>query len=136
MSAQTLLPRILLVEDNEFSRYLLIDYLTNAGYKVLGLSEGGPSGSIFFQSLVQFQPHLILLDLRLPGVSGYNLLEQVKQNSEFRHIPVIVISAHAFKADQERAIKLGASRYFVKPTNLNHLVQAINEELHPFSPGC
>jgi CheY-like chemotaxis protein len=136
MSAQTLLPRILLVEDNEFSRYLLIDYLTNAGYKVLGLSDGGPSGSTLFQSLVQFQPHLIILDLKLPGVSGYSLLEQIKQNPEFQHLPIIVISAHAFKVDQERAMSLGANRYFVKPTNLNYLVQAINEELHPFFSDC
>lgn len=131
MSAQTP-PRILLVEDNEFSRYLLIDYLTNAGYKVLGLSGGGPSGSTFFQNLVQFQPQLILLDLKLPNVSGYNLLEQIKQSPEFQHIPIIVISAHAFKADQERAIELGASRYFVKPTDLKSLVKAIDEELRPF----
>lgn len=122
-------PRILLVEDNEFSRYLLIDYLTNAGYKVLGLSGGGPAGSTFFQNLTRFQPDLILLDLRLPGVSGYSLLEQIKQNPEFQRIPVIVVSAHAFRADQERAVSLGASRYFVKPTDLSNLVQAINEEL-------
>lgn len=132
MNDQASTPRILLVEDNEFSRYLLIDYLTNSGYKVLGLSGGGPAGSTFFQNLVQFQPHLVLLDLKLPDISGYSLLEQIKQNLEFQHIPVIVISAHAFKANQEQAMDLGASRYFVKPTNLNELVQAIDEELHPF----
>lgn len=130
MSAQTLPPRILLVEDNEFSRYLLIDYLANTGYEVLGLSSGGPSGSIFFQNLVQFQPQLIILDLKLPGISGYSLLEQIKQNPEFQHIPIIVISAQAFRADQERAMNLGADRYFVKPTDLSSLIQAIDDLLN------
>lgn len=132
MSTQTSPPRILLVEDNEFSRYLLIDYLTSSGYRVLGLANGGPSGSVFFQNLTQFQPHLILLDLRLPGISGYSLLEQIKQSPEFKHIPVIVVTACAFKADQERAMSLGASRYFVKPTDPNSLIKAISEELNSF----
>lgn len=70
-----------------------------------------------------------MLDLKLPGIDGYTLLEQIQQ-SDWQHLPVIVVSAFAFKADRERALNLGARRYLVKPVNLNELKQAIQEELH------
>lgn len=117
--------RILLIEDNDINRMLLSDYLKFCGYDVESLS----SGSTFFATIEQFQPNLILLDLKLPDIDGYSLLEKMQHNPNFSNIPVIVVSAFAFKADQERAINLGACRYFVKPVNLNYLIQAIQEEL-------
>lgn len=118
--------RILLVEDNYFNRQMLEDYLVFWGYQVLGLE----SGSGYFQALADFQPHLVLLDLKLPDIDGYTLLEQTRQIPECRVIPVIVVSAFAFKADQQRALNLGASRYFVKPVSVNDLKQAVEEELY------
>lgn len=118
--------RILLVEDNDFNRYMLEDYLVYCGYQVSALA----GGSKFFQALSEFQPHLILLDLKLPDINGFTLLEQIQQQSGWQHIPVIVVSAFAFKADQQRAFNLGVRRYFVKPvTSLADLKQAIQEEL-------
>lgn len=117
--------RILLVEDNDMNRQMLEDYLLVSGYQVASLARG----SDFFQTLANFQPHLILLDLRLPDINGYTLLEQIKQRTDWRHIPVIVVSALAFRSDQQRALNLGASRYLVKPVNLNDLKQAIQDEL-------
>ncbi len=117
--------RILLIEDNELNRMLLCDYLNYYGYDVQSLSEG----SSFFSTIEQFQPQLILLDLKLPDIDGYTLLEKMQNKSDYVNIPVIVVSAFAFKADQERAIDLGACRYFVKPVNLISLIQAIEEEL-------
>lgn len=119
--------RILLVEDNALNRYMLEDYLVYCGYQVRALAEG----SGFFQALIDFQPHLVLLDLKLPGIDGFTLLEQIQQQSDWQHIPVFVISAFAFKLDQQRALRLGVRRYFVKPvTSLADLNQAIQEELH------
>lgn len=117
--------RILLVEDNDLNRQMLDDYLDVCGYQVLSL----PGGSGFFQALADFQPNLILLDLRLPDINGYTLLEQLQQETEWRHIPVIVVSAYAFRADQQRALSLGVRQYFVKPVNLSDLRKAIQEEL-------
>ncbi len=117
--------RILLVEDNDLNRQMLAEYLDFCGYQILPLANGYD----FFQTLCVFQPHLILLDLKLPGIDGYTLLEQMQQ-SDWQHLPVIVVSAFAFKADRERALNLGARRYLVKPVNLNELKQAIQEELH------
>jgi two-component system, cell cycle response regulator DivK len=119
------LKRILVVEDNDINRMLLSDYLSYSGYHVQSLSDG----SNFFKTIEKFQPDLILLDLKLPDVDGYYLLEQIQQQQDFARIPVIVVSGFAFKVDQEKAIKLGARGYFVKPINLNALLIKISEEL-------
>ena len=104
---------------------MLDDYLVYCGYQVCGLE----SGASFFQTLVDFKPHQILLDLKLPDIDGYTLLQQLKKITGLRYIPVIVVSAFAFKAEQQRALNLGANRYFVKPVNLMDLKQAIEDEL-------
>ncbi len=118
--------RILLLEDNDINRQLLSEYLIYLGYQVLALADG----CNLFQAMSDFQPQLILLDLKLPGIDGYTILEQIQQSSDWHQVPVIVVSAFAFKADQQRAINLGARRYFVKPVKLPQLKQAIQEELN------
>lgn len=117
--------RILLVEDNDLNRQMLQDYIVFCGYQVLSIS----SGSSFFEALADFQPQLTLLDLKLPDIDGYTLLEQIQQSPDWQHTPVIIVSAFAFKADKQRALSLGARRYFVKPVNLNDLRQAVEDEL-------
>lgn len=116
--------RILLIEDNALNRQMLQDYIAFCGYQVLSL----PGGSGFFEALADFQPQLILLDLRLPDIDGYTILAKLKQKSQWQHIPVIIVSAFAFKADQQRALSLGACRYFVKPVSLSDLRKAIVDE--------
>ncbi|MBE9035546.1 response regulator [aff. Roholtiella sp. LEGE 12411] len=116
--------RILLIEDNDVNRMLLSDYLSYCGYDVQSLSKG----SAFFSTIERFQPELMLLDLKLPDIDGYSLLEQIQKKPGFSKIPIIVVSAFAFKADQERAMNLGARHYFVKPVNLNNLIITIEEE--------
>ncbi len=117
--------RILLVEDNEINRMLLSDFLRYCSYEV----ETLPSGENFLFEVERFQPHLILLDLKLPDVDGYSLLAEIQKNHHLKHIPIFVVSAFAFKLEQEKAFSLGARRYFVKPINLNHLIMTIEQEL-------
>lgn len=117
--------RILLLEDNDLNREVLEDCLVDCGYQIRALA--GSKG--FFQVLADFQPHLILLDLRLPDIDGYTLLEQIQQGTDWQHIPVIVFSALAFSSDKQRALSLGASRYLVKPVSLKDLKEAIQDEL-------
>jgi two-component system, cell cycle response regulator DivK len=117
--------RVLLVEDNDVNRMLLTDYLVYCNYNVQSLSEAAN----FFLKVEQFQPELILLDLKLPDIDGYSLLQEIRHQPNISKIPIIVVSAFAFKKDEERALSLGARRYFVKPVNLNHLTLAIEEEL-------
>lgn len=116
--------RILLVEDHYLNRMLLSDYLSYCGYDVQSLSEG----SAFFSTIENFEPHLMLLDLKLPDIDGYSLLKQIQQKPDLSKIPIIVVSAFAFKADQELALSLGARRYFVKPLKLKDLILKIEEE--------
>ena len=125
LKANADLRRILLVEDNDLNRQMLDDYLVFCGYQVLSIADG----SGFFDMLADFKPHLILLDLRLPHIDGYALLQQIQQGTEWLHIPVIVVSAFAFRSDQQRALSLGVRRYFVKPVNLTDLKQAIQDEI-------
>ncbi len=117
--------KVLLVEDNDANRMLLSDCLNFCGYQVKGL----PSGSKFFSTVETFRPNLVVLDLKLPDIDGFLLLEKMQQNSHTAKIPVIVVSGLAFKSDCERAIHLGARRYFVKPVILTELIQAIEKEL-------
>jgi two-component system, cell cycle response regulator DivK len=119
------LKRILIVEDNDINRMLLSDYLSYSGYNVQSISNG----AFFFITIEKFQPDLILLDLKLPDIDGYSLLHQIQQQPDLAKIPVIVVSGFAFKFDQEKAFKLGACDYFVKPINLNNLLQKISEQL-------
>lgn len=124
--------RVLLVEDNETNRRLLVDYLTFTGYAIWSIADG----SEFFAALAECRPDIILLDLKLPTVDGYTLLEQLQQDVQWQSIPVIVVSALAFKADRQRALALGACRYLVKPVGLEHLRQVIAEEIQMRqSPG-
>lgn len=117
--------RILLIEDNDVNRMLLSDYLSYCGFNVQSLSLG----SALFSTVEKFQPELILLDLKLPDIDGYSLLEKIQQNQVLSKIPIIVVSAFAFRDDQERAMSLGACRYFVKPVNLKELIMTIEEKL-------
>lgn len=117
--------RILIVEDNSLNRQMLEDYLVFCGYQVLSL----PNGENFFEEITNFQPHLVLLDLKLPGISGYTLLEQLKAKPDYQHIPIMIVSAFAFRVDRQRAFNLGACKYFVKPVDLVELKTAIYNEL-------
>ena len=124
--------RILLVEDHQINRMLLSDYLNYCGYNLKSLSGGVD----FFSTIESFNPHLILLDLKLPDFDGYSLLKEFKQEDKYARIPIFIVSALAFKADEERAMKLGASRYFVKPINLINLSLAIKEAFTSCSSLC
>ncbi|WP_416667066.1 response regulator [Egbenema bharatensis] len=117
--------RILLIEDNDTSRQLMGEYLEYHGYEVCSLSRGNCANS----TIDCFRPHVILLDLKLPDVDGFTLLEQFQQRPDWGLIPIIVVSAFAFQSDQQRALGLGACRYLVKPVNLLQLRRTITDEL-------
>jgi two-component system, cell cycle response regulator DivK len=117
--------RILLVDDNEISCQLMTDYLEHCGWQVFSVV----AGKAFDRAIANFQPNIILLDLKLPDIDGFTILKQIQETASWRTIPVIVISAHAFQTDQQRALKLGARQYLVKPIKLPQLVQAIQQEL-------
>lgn len=116
--------KILFIEDNELNREVIAEYLELQGYEVYTLS----SGYNFINSLKEFKPNLILLDIKLPGIDGFTLMEQLR-TSPWKEVPVIILSALSFTQEKERAFQLGARRFIVKPAILKEIGGAIQAEL-------
>lgn len=102
--------KILLVEDDAFMRELFARGLRDAGFTVNDV----PDAETGLEMLPKKMPEVILLDLLLPGKSGFDFLEEIKQDKSYRHIPVIVVSNLGSKGDIDRAIDLGAADFLVK----------------------
>lgn len=105
--------RILVVDDNETNRDLLSRRLERQGYTVT-LAESGESA---LEKIAGAPPDLILLDIMMPGLNGYEVLEQLKKHKTWRHIPVIMISALDELGSVVRCIEMGADDYLAKPFN-------------------
>ncbi len=115
--------RLLLLEDHPLNRALFAEYLCYHGFDVHAIADGAH----LFETLEQFQPQIILLDLKLPYVDGFTILEQIRQSPKWQHVPVLVVSALSFSIDRQRALNLGACDYFVKPVDLKSLLETINQ---------
>ena len=105
--------KILIIEDEPNIRELLTDLLTDAGCEIL-LAADGPSG---LQEAILGSPDVIVLDLGLPLMDGFEVLEQLKKQPATRDIPVLVVSAHAQQQHKQRALASGASDFIIKPWN-------------------
>jgi DNA-binding response OmpR family regulator len=104
--------RVLVVEDNEHAAYLLRTLLEHAGYVV----SVSPDGRDALAKLASMAPvDLVLLDLMLPYVSGYQVLIEARQNPKWRHVPIIVVTARTLEMDAVRALQTGADDFVRKP---------------------
>jgi len=113
--------RVLYVEDTEVIRDTISSLLEANGYEV-ALAKNGQEGIDLVQN---WQPHVILMDLRMPVMDGYNAIEALKTTMTTKHIPIIVVSAWSGKRERTRAKLAGADEFFAKPPDLGRLVQAI-----------
>jgi PAS domain S-box-containing protein len=104
-------PRILVVEDDESTRYAMQFILENAGYKV-DFAEGGEKALLAAQHQ---RPDLILMDIMMPNMDGYQVARMLKAQKQLAHIPVIALTARAMKGDREKAIDAGCNDYLTKP---------------------
>lgn len=111
MSAQNAL--ILVVDDNEMNRDMLTRRLQRQGYDVMAVEDGTSA----LQIVHQYNFDLVLLDIMMPNISGYEVLEQLKTNPRTRHLPVIMISAVDDLDSVVRCIEMGAEDYLFKPFN-------------------
>jgi CheY-like chemotaxis protein len=114
--------RILLVEDNELNRDMLSRRLRRRGYEVV-LAGDGAQGLEMARTT---SPDLILLDLGLPEVDGWEATRRLKQTESTRSIPVIALTAHAMAGDRDRAIAAGCDDYDTKPVDLTRLLTKID----------
>ena len=111
------MPKILLVEDNEMNRDMLSRRLQRKGYAVV-TAEDGEKGLLLARSEA---PDLILMDISLPAMSGWEVTRLLKADEATRHIPIIALTAHAWVTDREKAIAAGCDDYDTKPVEFGRL---------------
>ena len=118
--------KILLVEDNEMNRDMLSRRLMRKGYEVK-IAIDGQQGVDMAQTAA---PDLILMDMSLPVLDGWEATRQLKNADATRHIPVIALTAHAMSGDRERALEAGCDDYDTKPIELSRLLEKIESMLN------
>lgn len=123
------MPKILLVEDNEMNRDMLSRRLARRGYEVL-IAVDGQQGVDMAGSL---SPDLILMDMSLPVIDGWEATRRIKANDATKQIPVIALTAHAMAGDREQALAAGCNDYDTKPIDLERLLPKIQKFLPPAS---
>jgi two-component system cell cycle response regulator DivK len=109
--------KILVVEDNEDSRELVVKVLKNKGYQVTAAVDGEEA----VEKAIAETPDLILLDISLPKLDGYEVAKKLKSLAEFQDIPIVALTAHAMKGDREKVIVAGFEGYITKPINVREL---------------
>ena len=119
------MPKILLVEDNEMNRDMLSRRLMRKGYDV-AIAVDGQRGVDMAGSE---KPDLILMDMSLPIIDGWEATRQIKNSSNTSNIPVIALTAHAMAADREKAMQAGCDDYDTKPVELPRLLEKIERLL-------
>ncbi len=105
--------RVLIADDNDQNRELLDAYLTDEDYHILMSRDGEET----LQVVREHQPDLILLDIMMPRMSGYEVCEQLKRDAEFCSIPVLVVTALNEMGDIEKAVAAGCDDFLTKPVN-------------------
>jgi len=112
---------ILLIEDNEMNRDMLSRRLIRRGYRVV-LAERGHDG---LQTARSASPGLILMDVSLPDINGLEVTRILKADPATRHMPIIVLTAHAMSGDRQQAIAAGGDDYDTKPVEFERLIGKI-----------
>ena len=126
------MPKILLVEDNEMNRDMLSRRLVRGGYEVI-IAEDGARGVAMATS---DRPDLILMDMSLPVIDGWEATRRIKSSDETRHLPVIGLTAHAMAGDREKALEAGCDDYDTKPVELDRLIGKIERLLGTAKPAA
>ncbi len=117
--------RILVVEDHEDNRRIVRDLLTAAGYGIIEAVTGEEG-----VTLAETQrPDLILMDVQLPGVDGYEATRRIKANPALRHIPIIAVTSYALSGDYKKALETGCDAYVAKPYSPRELLVTIHQYL-------
>jgi two-component system cell cycle response regulator DivK len=117
--------RILYVEDNDDNVYMLKSRLERKGFSVIVARDGAEGIAM----AVDQKPALILMDLSLPVIDGWEATRQLKARPDTRHIPIIVITAHAMEGDRESALATGCDDFDTKPVQFSRLLGKIQSLL-------
>ncbi len=120
--------RILVVEDNAENLYLVTFILEKHGYQILTAEDGCQA----VQAAIKRKPDLILMDMQLPGKSGYDAARQIKNQPECRNIPIVALTAYALKGDREQTLRAGCDYYIEKPIDPTGFAQEIKKILREY----
>jgi two-component system cell cycle response regulator DivK len=115
--------KILYVEDNEDNIYMLKNRLTRAGHTVVIANDGAQGVAMALSE----RPDIILMDLSLPVLDGWQATRQIKAAADTKHIPVIALTANAMAGDREKALAAGCDDYDTKPVELSRLLGKIKD---------
>jgi two-component system, cell cycle response regulator DivK len=118
---------VLVVDDHEDNRRILRDLLGSAGYEVLEATTGD-DGVAMAKART---PDLILMDIQLPGIDGYEATRRIKADDALRRIPLIVVTSYALSGDDAKALAAGADAYVAKPFSPRAMLAKIREYLPP-----
>jgi CheY-like chemotaxis protein len=113
--------KILIVEDNEMNRDMLQRRLERSGYAVV-CAVDGPDG---IEKAEIEQPHLILMDVALGEMDGWEATTIIRENPQTKHIPVIALTAHALESDRRKSVEVGCVDFETKPVSLGELIEKI-----------
>jgi two-component system cell cycle response regulator DivK len=116
---------ILVVDDHEDNRRILRDLLRTAGYEILEATTG-EDGVAAAKARV---PDLILMDIQLPGIDGYEATRRIKADEALRRIPLIVVTSYALSGDDAKALAAGADAYVAKPFSPRAMLAKVREYL-------
>jgi two-component system cell cycle response regulator DivK len=114
--------KILIVEDNDLNLKLFYDLLTIQNYEVITSKEGFG----VLEKVIENEPNLILMDIQLNGISGIDIIKELKANSLTQHIPIIAITAFAMKHDEAKIIQSGCDYYISKPVSIDKFFEAVS----------
>ena len=114
--------KILVVEDNETNQRILVRRLERRGFLVVVAEDGAQGVEVALREI----PNLILMDMSLPVMDGWEATRQLKEAPTTQHIPIIALTAHAMVGDRERAMAAGCDDYDVKPIELDRLLEKID----------
>jgi two-component system, cell cycle response regulator DivK len=117
--------RILVIEDQEDNRRIVRDLLTSVGYEIIEAVTGEDGVT----AAATHVPDLILMDIQLPGLDGYDATRRIKANPALRHIPIIAVTSYALSGDDVKAFEAGCDGYVSKPFSPRALLVKIREFL-------
>ena len=124
--------KVLVVEDNELNLKLFQDLLLTQDLEVIASRDGKGVAEIAEKEM----PKLILMDIQLNGLSGIDLIKELKGNTKTKHIPIISVTAFAMKNDEARVTASGCDLYLSKPVSINSFFEAVNKFIKPVKTGA
>jgi two-component system, cell cycle response regulator DivK len=115
--------RILVIEDTEDNRRILRDMLTAAGYELIEAVDGEEGVAM----AAEHRPDLVLMDIQLPRIDGYEATRRIKADAALRHIPIIAVTSYALSGDEEKTRAAGCDGYVAKPFSPRQLLGKVRE---------